>query len=89
MIKNNLNIARSIKRDTTQFVESQTSMDCQDIWTLPTTMDAFGICACVLSTAVQLSVHPSAVTLAELIEFFGALRVIQLPHFGHVTHRGL
>lgn len=45
LIKKGIKVACFIKRDTSLFAESQTSMDRQEIWTLPTTMEAFGICA--------------------------------------------
>lgn len=70
VIKNGIKIARSIKRDTSQFSESQTSMDRQHIWALPTTMEAFRICVRGFASAMHLLVHPSAVTPAELMDLF-------------------
>lgn len=42
----------------------------QDLWALPTTMEAFIICVRGLEYAVELLVHPLAVTKAELMDIF-------------------
>lgn len=48
-------------------------MDRQDIWALNTTIESFGICARGLASAIQLLVHPSAVTQAELMDLYRQL----------------
>lgn len=42
-IMNDVKMARSVKRDTSQYADAQMSMERQDIWALPTTMKSFGI----------------------------------------------
>lgn len=73
VIKNGIKIARSIKRDTSHFAESQMSMDRQDLWALPTTMESLGICVRGLADAVELLIHPSAMTPAEVMDLYRQL----------------
>lgn len=73
IIKKSIKILRSIKRDTSQFAESQTSLGRQDIWALPMTTEVFGICVRGLASAVQLLVHPLTVMPAEFMDLFRQL----------------
>lgn len=54
-------------------------MDLQDVWVLPKTMKAFGICACAITSAAQLLVNPSEVTPAELMDLFRQLVEVYEP----------
>lgn len=73
VIKNGVKVGRSIKRDTSQFTDSETSMERQDLWALPTSMESFVICVSGLASAAKLLVHPSTTTPAELMDLFRQL----------------
>lgn len=68
-----MKVARSIKLDTSQFADSQTSMGWQNIWALPTTMKSFVICVRGLASAVQLLVPTSPVTPLEYMYLYSQL----------------
>lgn len=44
-------------------------MNQHDLWYLPNTMEAFGICVSGLASATPLLVHSSAATPAEVMDF--------------------
>lgn len=48
-------------------------MDCQDIFALPTTIQAFEICELSLSTALWLLFHPFTIPSVELMDLFWSL----------------
>lgn len=60
----------SIKKDSSHFSEAHTSFDRQDLWALPPTMEDFGICVLGFASAVELLVHPSTITAAEVMDLF-------------------
>lgn len=52
IIKISIKLERFLKRDMSQFGYLHTSVDRQDVWAMPTTMETFGICANGLESAV-------------------------------------
>lgn len=70
VIRNGIKVTRTIKKDASHFPDSQISMDRQEFWALPTTMEALGICVRGLARAVELLIHPSAITAAEMYDLF-------------------
>lgn len=73
VIRNGIKVARTVKKDASNFAESQTSTDRQDVWALPTSMESLGICVRGLAHAIELLVHPSAITAAEVTDLFRKL----------------
>lgn len=73
IIKNGIKVCGSVKRDTSQLADSQTSMYQQDLWALPTSMESFIICVRGLASATQLLVHPTAVMTVYITDLFRQL----------------
>lgn len=69
-----------IKRGTSHFAESQTTVYRKDIWTRPTSMEAFGIFARWLPDAIDQLVHPSAIMAAEVMDRFRRLGSFYEPY---------
>lgn len=68
--KNGFRTPRTVKKDSSQFSEEQSSFDRQDLWVLPPTMEAFEICVRDFAYTIELLVHPSAITAAEIMDLF-------------------